>query len=112
MNAFLGVKGSPVQIRPSRPEGPGQKGFGLVPEPLFDLRELVGEPRRSETWLSNRASKDMHALAPALLELPPIAGPAAATAATACAVVTRCRSVMQLLPECHHDPDRHSPCAL
>jgi len=29
-DSCLGVKGSPVQIRPSRPEGPGQKGFRIL----------------------------------------------------------------------------------
>jgi hypothetical protein len=35
VNAFLGVKGSPVQIRPSRPEGPGQKGFRVLTRAPF-----------------------------------------------------------------------------
>jgi hypothetical protein len=30
LDSCLGVKGSPVQIRPSRPEGPGQKGFRVL----------------------------------------------------------------------------------
>jgi hypothetical protein len=30
-----GVKGSPVQIRPSRPEGPGQKGFRVLTRAPF-----------------------------------------------------------------------------
>jgi ABC-type oligopeptide transport system ATPase subunit len=38
MYAFLGVKGSRVQIPPSRPELAGQKGFRQSPGLLFDLR--------------------------------------------------------------------------
>jgi hypothetical protein len=38
-----GSKGSPVQIRPSRPEGPGQKGSGFSLGPLFDLQEPIGD---------------------------------------------------------------------
>jgi hypothetical protein len=34
-NTFLGVKGSPVQIRPSRPEGPGQKGYRVLTRAPF-----------------------------------------------------------------------------
>jgi hypothetical protein len=35
VDAFLGVKGSPVQIRPSRPEDAGQRGSGLMVRGLF-----------------------------------------------------------------------------
>jgi len=34
-DSCLGVKGSPVQIRPSRPEGPGQKGFRVLARAPF-----------------------------------------------------------------------------
>jgi hypothetical protein len=39
-----GVKGSPVQIRPSRPEVAGQKGFRTSIRDLFDLRKPQREP--------------------------------------------------------------------
>ena len=44
-NTPLGVKGSPVQIRPSRPLLSRSEGVSdLGPGPLFDLREPDGEP--------------------------------------------------------------------
>ena len=42
-DSCLGVKGSPVQIRPSRPKGPGQRGFRVRARALSDLREPTGE---------------------------------------------------------------------
>ncbi len=51
-DSCLGVKGSPVQIRPSRPEGPGQKGFRVLTRAPFrssgangslDTRSMPGQ---------------------------------------------------------------------
>ena len=52
-----GVKGSPVQIRPSRPEGPGQKGYRFVPGPLFDVREPMGSLDASQVARQRRSTR-------------------------------------------------------
>jgi len=58
----LGVKGSPVQIRPSRPEVQARRGTGFSLGPLFDLREPIGEPPQSHVFaagvLATRAFED------------------------------------------------------
>ena len=44
LDSCLGVKGSPVQIRPSRPKGPGQKGFRVYLGPLTASGPLAQGP--------------------------------------------------------------------
>jgi hypothetical protein len=62
VDAFLGVKGSPVQIRPSRPEGPGQKGFRVLTRAPFrssganrePLSQLLTAPGATCPWRARR----------------------------------------------------------